>query len=108
MLDMGFINDVKKILKLLPQKRQTLFFSATMPPEISKLADSILTDPVKVEVTPVSSTAESVDQAVFFVKKSDKKDLLLTILKKKEMKSVLVFARTKYGCDRVVRDLQKA
>lgn len=108
MLDMGFINDVKKILKLLPEKKQTLFFSATMPKEISHLADSILDNPVKIEVTPVSSTSDNVDQAIFFVEKSDKKNLLLTILKNEKMKSVLVFARTKHGCDRIVREISKA
>ena len=108
MLDMWFINDVKKLLKLLPAKKQTLFFSATMPKEISHLADSILDNPVKIEVTPVSSTSDNVDQAVFFVKKADKKNLLLTILKNEKMKSVLVFARTKHGCDRVVREVEKA
>ena len=105
---MGFINDVKKVLKLLPAKKQTLFFSATMPKEISHLADSILSNPVKIEVTPVSSTSDNVDQAIFFVKKADKKNLLLTILKNEKMKSVLVFSRTKHGCDRIVREVSKA
>ena len=107
MLDMGFINDVRKVLTLLPTKRQTLFFSATMPREIAHLADDILNNPVKIEVTPVSSTAEKVEQAVFFVQKSDKKSLLTTILGNKKMTQVLVFTRTKHGADRVVRDLEK-
>jgi len=107
MLDMGFINDVRKVLTLLPSKRQTLFFSATMPREIAHLADDILSNPVKIEVTPVSSTAEKVEQAVFFVQKSDKKSLLTTILGNKKMTQVLVFTRTKHGADRVVRDLEK-
>lgn len=108
MLDMGFIHDVRKVLALLPRKKQTLFFSATMPKEISHLADDILNDPIKVEVTPVSSTAEKVDQAVFFVTKGDKKSLLITILWNKKMSQVLVFTRTKHGADRVVRELSKA
>ncbi len=107
MLDMWFIHDVRKVLALVPQKRQTLFFSATMPKEISHLADEILDNPVKIEVTPVSSTAEKVSQAVFFVKKSDKKNLLSMVLQNKKMEQVLVFARTKHGSDRVVRELRK-
>lgn len=106
MLNMGFINDVRKVIALLPQKRQNLFFSATMPREILHLADSILQNPVKIEVTPVSSTAETVQQAVFFVKKHDKKLLLQDILKNEKMTSVLVFTRTKHGADRVVKDLE--
>jgi ATP-dependent RNA helicase RhlE len=106
MLNMGFINDVRKVIALLPQKRQNLFFSATMPKEILHLADSILQNPVKIEVTPVSSTAETVQQAVFFVKKHDKKLLLQDILKNEKMTSVLVFTRTKHGADRVVKDLE--
>ncbi len=108
MLDMGFIHDVRKLLEILPQKRQTLFFSATMPKEISHLADDILDNPIKIEVTPVSSTADTVKQAVFFVKKTDKKLLLSTILENKKMTSVLVFTRTKHGADRVVRELEKS
>lgn len=108
MLNMGFINDVRKVIALLPQKRQNLFFSATMPKEILHLADSILQNPVKIEVTPVSSTADTVQQAVFFVKKHDKKLLLQDILKNEKMTSVLVFTRTKHGADRVVKDLEIA
>ncbi len=108
MLDMWFINDVRKVLTIVPAKRQTLFFSATMPKEISHLADSILNNPIKIEVTPVSSTAEKVSQAIFFVEKTDKKNLLITILGNKKMEQVLVFTRTKHGADRVVRELWKA
>jgi len=108
MLDMGFVNDVKKVIAKLPTKRQTLFFSATMPGEIQKLADSILTNPAKVEVTPVSSTAEKINQSVFFVEKNNKKDLLLYLLNNKPIKSVLVFSRTKHGADKVVKDLIKS
>jgi len=107
MLDMGFVHDVKRIIKLLPQKRQTLFFSATMPPEISQLANSILTNPVKVEVAPVSSTADTIQQSVFFVEKEDKLDLLIHLLQDPKLDSVLVFSRTKHGADKIARKLQK-
>lgn len=107
MLDMGFIHDVKKIIAKLPAKRQTLFFSATMPQEIQKLSTTILTNPVKVEVTPVSSTAEKIQQAVYFVEKQDKKNLLMHLLKDKSIQTVLVFTRTKHGADKVVKDLMK-
>ncbi|MDR2238517.1 MAG: DEAD/DEAH box helicase [Chryseobacterium sp.] len=107
MLDMGFVHDVKRIIKLLPQKRQTLFFSATMPSEIQKLADSILNNPVKVEVTPVSSTAETIKQSVYFVEKENKLNLLTHILKNDISDSVLVFSRTKHGADKIARKLQK-
>ncbi|HEY0744992.1 MAG TPA: DEAD/DEAH box helicase [Chryseosolibacter sp.] len=107
MLDMGFIHDVKKVIAKIPAKRQTLFFSATMPDEIKKLSDSILTKPERVEVTPVSSTAEKVQQGVYFVEKNDKKKLLLHVLKDKSIKSTLVFTRTKHGADRVSKDLTK-
>jgi ATP-dependent RNA helicase RhlE len=108
MLDMGFIHDVKKIITKLPERRQTLFFSATMPPEISKLAGTILKDPVRVEVTPVSSTAEKVEQAIYFVEKNDKRSLLIHLLKDSAIKSALVFTRTKHGADKVSRELGKA
>jgi ATP-dependent RNA helicase RhlE len=107
MLDMGFVHDVKRIIKLLPQKRQTLFFSATMPAEIRKLADSILNNPVKVEVTPVSSTADTIKQSVYFVEKDNKLNLLTHILKNDISDSVLVFSRTKHGADKIARKLQK-
>jgi ATP-dependent RNA helicase RhlE len=107
MLDMGFVNDVKKIIAKVPQKRQTLFFSATMPKEIQTLADTILTRPEKVEVTPVSSTADTIQQQLFYVEKNDKRALLNHILKDKEIKTALVFTRTKHGADKVVKDLVK-
>jgi ATP-dependent RNA helicase RhlE len=105
MLDMGFVNDVKKIIGKLPAKRQTLFFSATMPKEIQQLASTILTNPEKVEVTPVSSTADTIQQEIFFVDRPDKRSLLIHLLKDKSIKSVLVFTRTKHGADKVVKDL---
>ncbi len=107
MLDMGFIHDVKKVVARLPVKRQTLFFSATMPPEIQKLANTILVNPEKVEVTPASTTAETVVQSVFFVDKKDKRQLLTHVLKNPAIKRVLVFTRTKHGADKVVKDLEK-
>ena len=108
MLDMGFIHDVKRVVAKLPLKRQTLFFSATMPPEIQKLANTILVHPEKVEVTPASTTAETVTQSVYFVDRKDKKSLLLHVLKDPAIKSALVFTRTKHGADKVVKDLEKA
>lgn len=107
MLDMGFIHDVKKLLVALPKKRQSLFFSATMPPEIVKLANTILANPLKVEVAPVSSTANTINQFVYFVDKGNKNALLLHILKDKNIKTALVFARTKHGADKVVKVLQQ-
>lgn len=107
MLDMGFVHDVKRVVKLLPQKRQTLFFSATFPKEIQELANSMLTNPVKVSVTPVSSTADTILQSVYFVEKENKLDLLTHILKNHIDESVLVFARTKHGADKIARKLQK-
>ena len=106
MLDMGFIHDIKRVLKLIPDKRQTLFFSATMPPEIEKLANAILTHPVKVEVTPVSSTVEMIQQSVYFVEKKEKKDLLLHLLKDPAIESVLIFTRTKHGADKIAKILK--
>lgn len=108
MLDMGFMQDIKRILPLLPKKRHNLFFSATMPPEISKLAHSILVDPEKVEVTPTSSTAEKVDQKVMYVEKKDKLDLLIHLLKDNNLSRVLVFVAMKHGANRVVDKLVKA
>ncbi|MBP7497092.1 MAG: DEAD/DEAH box helicase [Bacteroidales bacterium] len=107
MLDMGFINDVKKIIAALPRKRQSLFFSATMPVEIVKLSATILNQPVKVEVTPSATTVEIVKQFVYFVDKVNKNALLLEVLKDMKIKSALVFTRTKHGADKVVRILQK-
>ena len=107
MLDMGFIHDVKKLLVKLPKNRQSLFFSATMPPEIVKLAATILANPLKVTVTPVSSTVDIIKQHVFFVDKGNKMNLLLEVLKDKNIKTALVFTRTKHGADKVVRLLVK-
>ena len=108
MLDMGFVHDVRKVLNVIPEKRQSLFFSATMAPEIMKLADNILVEPAKVEVTPVSSTAHTIQQAVYYVKKGDKKNLLIHLLQGEKIDRVLVFTRTKHGADRVARDVTKA
>ena len=108
MLDMGFINDVRKILTKLPQKKHSLFFSATMPPEIQKLAGSILVNPSKVEVTPVSSTAETIQQYMYFVDKKDKRSLLLHILKDDTIPTALVFTRTKHGADKVAQGLTRS
>jgi ATP-dependent RNA helicase RhlE len=108
MLDMGFIHDVRKVLKMLPPKRHSLFFSATMPPEIQKLADTILVNPAKVEVTPVSSTAETIQQSLYFVEKKDKRSLLLHILKSTAIPTALVFTRTKHGADKVAQGLVRA
>jgi ATP-dependent RNA helicase RhlE len=105
MLDMGFVHDVKKIIAKVPAKRQTLFFSATMPNEIKQLADSILHNPEKIEVTPVSSTADTIQQSLYYVEKADKKALLIHLLKDKSIKTALVFTRTKHGADKVVKDL---
>ena len=108
MLDMGFIHDVKKVIAKLPQKRQTLFFSATMPPEIAKLANSILTDPIKVEVAPVSSTADTIDQSIFFVDRTDKNKLLLSLLEGDTIREALIFTRTKHGANKVAKVLTQA
>ena len=108
MLDMGFSHDVKRIISHLPPVRQTMLFSATMPPEISKLVDTILEHPVKVAVTPVSSTVDSISQAVYFVDKKNKKNLLVDLLKDKAILSALVFTRTKHGADKITKDLAKA
>ncbi len=105
MLDMGFIHDVKKLLKVLPAKRQSLFFSATIPPDIVKLSQSILHNPSKVTVTPVSSTADIIMQHVYHVDKGNKNALLLEILKNPDIKTALVFTRTKHGADKVVKVL---
>ncbi len=107
MLDMGFIHDVKKILKALPKKRQSLFFSATILPEIVKLANTILHNPSKVSVTPESLTVDIIEQYIYFVDKGNKNALLVEILKDKKIKTALVFTRTKHGADKVVRFLLK-
>lgn len=105
MLDMGFVHDVKRIITKIPAKRQTLFFSATMPQEIQSLANSILHNPVKVEVAPVSSTADTIDQSLYYVAKENKRSLLAFILSDKNIETALVFTRTKHGADKVVKDL---
>jgi len=105
MLDMGFIHDVKKLLAVLPKNKQTLFFSATMPPEITKLSSTILNNPKKVAVTPVSSTVDIIKQYVYFVDKGNKNALLVDVLKDKTIKTALVFTRTKHGADKVVKVL---
>lgn len=105
MLDMGFIHDVRKVIAKLPAKRQTLFFSATMPPEIQQLANMLLTNPAKVEVTPPSSTVDKIDQSLYQVSKADKADLLLHLLEDNTIPSVLVFTRTKHGADKVAKIL---
>lgn len=107
MLDMGFIHDVRRLIRLLPEKRQSLFFSATMPPTIMALAQTILHQPERVEVTPVSSTADTIGQHVYMVDKDHKNALLLHLLKDQTIPSALVFTRTKYGADKVVRFLSK-
>ncbi|RUS46128.1 DEAD/DEAH box helicase [Cohnella sp. AR92] len=108
MLDMGFIHDMKRIIAKLPAKRQTLFFSATMPSEITALVNSLLTNPVKIEIAPVSSTAERIEQMVYFVDKPNKLPLLIDLLQDKTIASAIVFTRTKHGADRLVRGLTKA
>lgn len=108
MLDMGFIRDVKKIILELPSKRQSLFFSATMPSEIVKLSNTILVNPVKVEVTPEQPTVEAIKQSIYHVAKSDKKTLLIHLLKDPTIVSALVFTRTKHGADHLAKALNKA
>lgn len=107
MLDMGMIHDVKRIISKLPENRQTMLFSATMPKEVSKLTDAILLKPVKVEVTPVSSTVDTIKQSIYLVEKKDKKSLLIHLLKDKSIDSVLVFSRTKHGANKITGDLVK-
>lgn len=108
MLDMGFIADIRRLLPLIPQKRQTLFFSATAPKDIITLSRSILHNPVRVAVTPVSSAVDTVNQRICFVEKPEKKGLLVSVLKKESQKSVIVFSRTKHGADNIARTLKKA
>ncbi len=107
MLDMGFIHDIKKILDKLPKERQSLFFSATMPKNIVELSSQILKSPKQVSVNPVSSTAETIQQFIYYTNKADKKYLLLHILKDKNINQLLLFSRTKHGADRIARDLKK-
>jgi ATP-dependent RNA helicase RhlE len=108
MLDMGFINDIRKIIAKLPAKKQTLFFSATVPAEVKILSDSLLHDPVTVSTTPVSSPNDSVKQSVFYVEKGDKRALLKYVIENEEIDHALVFTRTKHGADKVVKDLVKS
>lgn len=108
MLDMGFIHDVNKIILKLPQERQTMLFSATMPKEIAELSASLLKNPERVAISPTTSTVDSTDQYVYFVEKHDKKNLLIHLLKNPEVESALVFSRTKHGADKIVDDLVKA
>jgi ATP-dependent RNA helicase RhlE len=108
MLDMGFIHDVKRIITKIPKKRQTLFFSATMPKEIQSLADSMLQNPEKVEVTPRSSVVEAIDQYVYKVTKADKKKLLAHILNHSDVGNAIVFTRTKHGADKLAKDLHRS
>lgn len=108
MLDMGFIHDVNKIIAKLPSRRQNMFFSATMPPEIKKLSGSILTDPAFVAVNPVSSTVDIIRQEIYFVDKENKKSLLIHLLQGSSINTALVFTRTKHGADKVVKDLVRA
>lgn len=104
---MGFIHDIKKLLKVLPEKRQTLFFSATMAPEIQKLAGTILKNPETVEITPISTTAETIYQHVYHVDKVNKNPLMVHILQDIRIKNVLVFTRTKHGADKVAKFLNE-
>lgn len=108
MLDMGFIHDVKKILKWLPTKKQTLFFSATMPPEITALVNSLLHDPARVAVDPISSPVEVIRQSVYFVDRGNKTRLLALLMNEMNARSALVFTRTKHGANKVARDLEKS
>lgn len=108
MLDMGFIHDIKKIVRLLPQKRQSLFFSATMSKEIESLSRNILGQPARITIQPEQATAEKVDQALYYVSKPDKRKLLLHLLEEESMESLLVFSRTKHGANKIVKILERA
>ena len=108
MLDMGFLPDIRRITKALPKDRQTMFFSATMPPQIRRLAEGLLDRPVSVAVAPVSSTVDLIDQRVFFVKKAQKRRALEKLLRTPEVEHTLVFSRTKHGANRIVRHLDQA
>lgn len=108
MLDMGFIHDVRKIIALIPEKRQTMFFTATLPPEIIKLTKTLLVDPVEVSVTPVSSTVDAIEQTVYLTDKTSKPDLLCHLMQNELKGSALIFTRTKYGADKLVRSLKRA
>lgn len=108
MLDMGFIHDIRKLLKIIPTDRQTLFFSATMPDQIAKLADNMLYQPIRVEVTPVASTAERIEQHLYFVPKQEKHHLLVKLLNEKKNQRCLIFTRTKHGADKITKALKKS
>ncbi len=108
MLDMGFIHDIKKLIAVLPSKRQSLFFSATMPQSILKLSKSILGDPEKVTIKPEQATSEKVEQALYYVSKKSKTNLLIHLIEQNEIDSVLVFSRTKHGANKIVKKLDKA
>jgi ATP-dependent RNA helicase RhlE len=108
MLDMGFIHDVRRVIDMIPTERQSLFFSATMPPAVAKLSDRMLTDPVRVDIAPKTMTADRIDQKLMFVDKGDKKHLLESLLKDPAIERALVFSRTKHGADRICKDLVKA
>ncbi|MDW7661373.1 MAG: DEAD/DEAH box helicase [Bacillota bacterium] len=108
MLDMGMLQDVRKIIAHLPKEKQTMFFSATMPAEIEKLANSILKNPIKIMVTPASSTVEIIEQELYYVDNGNKVNLLIDLLKNKDIISALVFSRTKHGANRIVKNLGKA
>jgi ATP-dependent RNA helicase RhlE len=107
MLDMGFINDIKKVIARLPRERQTLFFAATISPEVRKLSGSILSNPVHVSVTPVSSTSELISQSVYYVKKENKRSLLKHVMEEDAIRNALVFTRTKHGADKVAKELNR-
>ena len=107
MLDMGFIHDVRRVIKLLPQKKQTMFFSATLPPEIMDLVDTLLHDPVRAAAAPVSTPVEVIRQEVCLVDRGNKTSLLLAILDQEQVGNALVFTRTKHGADKVARDLNR-
>ncbi len=106
MLDMGFINDIKKIIAKVPVKRQTLFFSATMPDAIKRLSETILKDPVKISISPVNPSAENITQELYYVEKGNKKNLLIHVLEKKSVSSALIFTRTKRGADKIARQIK--
>ena len=108
MLDMGFLPDVRKVLQKLPQEKQTFFFSATMPPDILALSQSMLCDPVEVKVVPETSSVDTIEQYIYFVEKTEKRDLLISLLGKSKEQSVLVFSRTKHGADKIARSLCRA
>lgn len=108
MLDMGFIHDIKRLLLKLPKEKQTLFFSATMPDVLVSIMNSLLKNPVKISVTPKSSTVSAIEQKVYFVEKKEKSQLLISILQQSDVQSVLVFSRTKHNADKIVKVLSKA